>query len=283
MNTEKTVYQTFEGAPVALDLFEKSAFEKLKKMVDDKLGLNMNGYREEYVKRRFDIRLKETGTFTYGKYVHYLNKHPEEFNALLNNLAINYTTFFRDSDVYSYIEKTVFPELFVQPTVRIWSAGSSTGQEPYSLAMLALKVMEHKKNNCRIVIYASDVDREALAEATRGLYAENHLEGTEKWMLDKYFIPEGKMFRVKDSVKQLVKFGIQDLMKPYSQHGLDLVLCRNVMIYFAREAQQLIHMNIFNAIRPGGIFIAGKTEILTGEPAAKFQISNIQCRVYKKP
>jgi chemotaxis protein methyltransferase CheR len=283
MNMEKSATQSFEGASVALDLFEKSAFEKLKKMVDDKLGLNMNGYREEYVKRRFDIRLKETATFTYGRYVHYLSKHPEEFTLLLNNLAINYTTFFRDSDVYSYIEKTIFPELFTQPTVRIWSAGSSTGQEPYSLAILALKVLEHQKYNCRVTIYASDIDREAIAEASRGLYAENHLEGTEKWMLNKYFTPEGKMYRVKDSVKQLVKFGLQDLMKPYSQRGLDLVLCRNVMIYFAREAQQLIHMNIFDILRPGGIFIAGKTEMLSGEPAAKFKISNVQCRVYRKP
>jgi chemotaxis protein methyltransferase CheR len=252
-------------------------------MVYQKLGLNCDGYREEYLRRRFEIRLKETGTHTYGKYVIYLNKNPAEFNLLLSNLAINYTTFFRDSDVYSHIEKNVFPMLFAQPTVRIWSAGCSTGQEPYSLAMLALKVIEQRKFGCKVTIFASDVDREALAEATKGVYSDKHLEGTEKWMINKYFTKEGNLFEVRDAVKALVKFGIHDLMKPYPNQNLDLVLCRNVMIYFSREGQQLIHMNIFNALQRGGFFISGKTEMLSGEPAQRFKMSNVQCRAYLKP
>jgi chemotaxis protein methyltransferase CheR len=278
MLTENTTECT-----VNLDLFEKSSFERLKKMVNQKLGLNCDGYREEYLRRRFEIRLKETKTNTYGKYVIYLNKNPAEFNLLLSNLAINYTTFFRDSDVYSHIEKTIFPSLFVQPTVKIWSAGCSTGQEPYSLAIMALKVIEQRKYACKVTIYASDVDREALADAGKGVYSVNNLEGTEKWMITKYFDKEGNLFKVKDSVKQLVKFGIHDLNKPYPNQNLDLALCRNVMIYFSREGQQLIHMNIFNALRPGGFFVSGKTEMLSGEPAKRFKLSNVQCRTYQKP
>jgi len=265
------------------DVFEKAAFERLKRMVNEKLGLNCNGYREEYVRRRFDIRLKETGTLTYSRYVNYLNKNPGEFDLLLKNLAINYTTFFRDSDVYLFLERTIFPALFVQPTVKIWSAGCSSGQEPYSLAMLALKVIEQRQYHCKVTIYASDVDREALADATRGVYGPNNLEGVEKWMISKYFLKEGNLFRVKDSVKELVKFGVHDLMKPYPHQNLDLVLCRNVMIYFSREGQQHIHMNIFNTLRPGGYFVMGKTESLSGEPAKRFKLFNVQCRVHIKP
>lgn len=277
---------TNSDSPVAVtttDVFEKAAFERLKRIIKDKLGLNCDGYREEYVRRRFDIRLKETGTLTYGRYVNYLNKNPGEFDLLLKNLAINYTTFFRDLDVYLFLERTIFPALFVQPTVKIWSAGCSSGQEPYSLAMLALKVIEQRQYNCKVTIYASDVDREALADATRGVYGPNNLEGVERWMVSKYFLKESNLFRVKDSVKELVKFGIHDLMKQYPQQNLDLVLCRNVMIYFSREGQQHIHMNIFNVLRPGGYFVMGKTESLSGEPAQRFKIFNIQCRVHTKP
>jgi chemotaxis protein methyltransferase CheR len=265
------------------DVFERAAFERLKRMVNDKLGLNCNGYREEYVRRRFDIRLKETGTLTYGRYVSYLNKNPGEFDLLLKNLAINYTTFFRDADVYLFLERTIFPALFVQPTVRIWSAGCSSGQEPYSLAMLALKIIEQRQYNCKVTIYASDVDRETLADAVRGVYGPNNLEGVERWMVSRYFLKEDNLFRVKDSVKALVKFGVHDLMKQYTYQNLDLVLCRNVMIYFSREGQQRIHMNIFNTLRPGGYFVMGKTESLSGEPAKRFKLFNIQCRVHTKP
>lgn len=268
---------------VTADVFERASFERLKKLVYQKIGLNCDGYREEYIRRRFDIRLKETGTLTYSRYVNYLNKNPGEFDLLLKNLAINYTTFFRDLDVYLFLERTIFPALFSQPTVKIWSAGCSSGQEPYSLAMLALKVIEQRQYNCRVTIYASDVDKEALADAARGIYASNNLEGLERWMVSKYFIKEGNLFKVKDSVKALVKFGVQDLMKQFAYQNLDLVLCRNVMIYFSREGQQHIHMNIFNVIRPGGYFVMGKTESLSGEPAKRFKPFNVQCRVHIKP
>jgi chemotaxis protein methyltransferase CheR len=266
-----------------LDLFQKASFEKLKKMVNTSLGLNCDGYREEYIRRRFDIRLKETGTNTYGNYVNYLNKNPGEYKLLLRDLTINYTTFFRDADVYSFLERTVFPSLFVQPTVRIWSAGCSTGEEPYSLSILALKLLEHQRFTCKVTIFASDIDKEALAQATNGLYRANSLVGAEKWIIGRYFEKVGDMYKIKDAVRELVKFDVQDLMKPYPRQSLDLVLCRNVMIYFSREGQQHIHMNFFNTLRPGGFFVSGKTEMLSGEPAQRFKLFNVQCRVYKKP
>lgn len=267
----------------ALDFFEKAAFERLKRMVDQKLGVNCNGYREEYLRRRFEIRLKETGANTYGNYISYINKNTDEFNLLLNSLAINYTNFFRDRDVYSFIEKNIFPALFVQPIVRIWSAGCSSGQEPYSLAMLALKVLQQHQYNCKVIIYASDVDREALADAASGVYSAPHLEGIEKWMISKYFTKDNDVFRVKDSVKQIVKFTIQDLMKNYPYQNLDMILCRNVMIYFLKEAQGQIFSSMFRSLRAGGFFVSGKTEMLSGEPARQFKLIDLQCRVYTKP
>jgi chemotaxis protein methyltransferase CheR len=274
---------TANGSAVTLDFFEHAAFEKVKKMVNASLGLNCDGYREEYVRRRFEIRLKETGAKTYCNYVNYLRKNPAEFNFLLSDLTINYTSFFRDADVFLFLEKSIFPSLFVQPTVKIWSAGCSTGEEPYSLAIIALKLLETRQFKCKVTIFASDIDREALAKAANGLYRASQLQGAEKWIVSKYFLKVGDLFKIKDSVKELVKFEVQDLMKPSPRQNFDLVLCRNVMIYFSREGQQHIHMNFFDALRTGGFFVSGKTEMLSGEPAAKFKLSNVQCRVYKKP
>jgi chemotaxis protein methyltransferase CheR len=265
------------------DVFEKAGFEKLKKMISETLGLNCDGYREDYVRRRFNIRLKETGSKTYGAYVNYLKKNPDEFKLLLRDLTVNYTTFFRDAEVYSFIEKSVLPVLFVQPTVRIWSAGCSTGEEPYTLAILTLKLLEHHVNKSKVTVFASDIDREALAHAAEGVYVASQLAGAPNWMLSRYFSKVGEKFQVKDSVKELVKFDVCDLMKPSPRQSLDLVLCRNVMIYFTREGQQRVHMNFFNALRSGGYFISGKTEMLSGEPAQRFKMVDVQSRVYIKP
>jgi chemotaxis protein methyltransferase CheR len=275
--------ETEAGFIVESDLFEKVGFEKLKKMISETLGLNCEGYREDYVRRRFNIRLKETGTKTYSAYVNYLKKNPAEFKMLLRDLTVNYTTFFRDTEVFSYLERNIFPALFVQPTVKIWSAGCSTGEEPYTLAILASKLLEHHPYKGKVTIFASDIDREALATAAEGVYAASQLAGAPNWMLTRYFSKVGDKFKVKDSIKEFVKFDVCDLMKPSPRQNLDLVLCRNVMIYFTREGQQRVHMNFFDALRPGGYFVAGKTEMLSGEPAARFKMIDVQSRVYVKP
>jgi hypothetical protein len=111
------------------DFLENVAYQKLKRLLHETVGFDCGGYRDEYLKRRFAVRLSATGTNTYRRYVRYLKKNPAEYNFVLNNLVINYTTFFRDRDVYVYLEKTVLPRLFRSNEVRIWSAGCATGED----------------------------------------------------------------------------------------------------------------------------------------------------------
>jgi chemotaxis protein methyltransferase CheR len=238
------------------EFMEKMAFQKVKKLIHENAGLNCSGYRDEYLKRRFDIRLRATGANTYGKYIIYLRNNPEEYKNLLNDLAINFTSFFRDTDVYNYLEKTLLPKIFLasKPT-RIWSAGCATGEEPYSLAILA-----HKKLGLRpasyVTIYASDVDKDALAKAALGEYKKGQLQYLDDATVDRYFTKQGETYKVKDVLKSFVKFEKADLMKDPPHKELDLILCRNVMIYFARESQQLIHMHFYNALKEGGYFVS---------------------------
>ena len=265
------------------DFLEKVAFQKLKKLLQENLGLNCNGYRDEYLRRRLEIRLKATGSLTFGKYVSYLKKTPEEYQRLLNDLTINYTMFLRDFDVFLYIEKNLMPKLFASNTIRIWSAGCATGEEPYSLAILAHKVLGDAVTTHQLSIFASDIDKDALAKASKGEYQKKQLHGLPESTIEKYFTKEGEVYRVNDIVRRFIRFEQHDLMKESLHKGLDLVLCRNVMIYFSKESQQLIHMNFYNALRDGGYFITGKAEMLSGEPCRKFLPIDIRTRVYRKP
>jgi len=264
------------------DFLENVAYQKLIKLLHETVGLDCNCYREEYLKRRLAVRLRATDTNTYRCYVRYLKKNPAEYNLFLNNLTINYTSFFRDSDVYAYLEKNILPKLFKSTEVRIWSAGCATGEEPYSLAILIHRLLGKELSNHQVTIFASDLDEDALAKALKGEYNKKQLKGLEYSLINKYFSGNGESYRVKDFVRPLIRFEKHDLMKTALHNGLDLILCRNVMIFFAKESQQQIHMHFWNALREGGYLVTGKSEMLSGEPSAKFSCVNVTCRVYQK-
>lgn len=271
--------------PESLESFlERTALSKIKKMLCETAGVDCSGYRDEYLRRRFEIRLKATGANTYGRYLLYIKKNPSELEKLLNDLTINYTTFFRDGDVYDYLEKTLLPLLFKpKNSVRIWSAGCATGEEPYSIAILAHKILGKSINNQLVTIYASDIDRDALSKAAIGKFQKKHLGAMNQALIDQFFTSEGEIYQIKDFVKHIIHFEQFDLMKPSIHHNLDLILCRNVMIYFEKESQQQIHMSFYRSLRDGGYMITGKSEILSGEPVVAFSAVDHIRRVYQKP
>ncbi len=257
---------------------------KVKRLLKDNVGLSCDGYRDEYLKRRFEVRLRATQCLTYRKYVTYLNKHSDEYQKLLNDLAINYTQFFRDPDVYTHLEKVLLPKLFaVNRTVRIWSAGCATGEEPYSLAILTHKLLGAAAFSHPVMIYASDIDKDALTKAKNGEYQKPQLKNLPPELVDQYFTLEGSKCRVQDSLRRLVRFERFDLNQSSVHKNLDLILCRNVMIYFSKEGQQRVHLNFYEALREGGYLVTGKAEIMSGEPSRKFQAVDLACRVYCKP
>jgi chemotaxis protein methyltransferase CheR len=264
------------------DFLENMSFQRLKKNLQEKVNVNFSGYRDEYLKRRINIRLRATNTNTFGRYLQYLAKNPDEYNVLLNEITVNYTTFMRDSDVYHYLEYQVLPKLFQKSPVRIWSAGCASGEEPYSLAILTHKILGEKLASHNVTIYASDIDKDALSKAAKGEYQEKQVQGVNGLLVDNYFNKENGVYKIKNHIKQLVHFEEFDLMKPAVHTNLDLILCRNVMIYFSREGQQRVHMNFYNALRDGGYFVSGKAEILSGEPAAKFMSIDVKARVYQR-
>ena len=213
-----------------------------------------------------------------------MQTNPDEYDLLVNDLTINYTKFFRDPDVFSFLKETILPELLASKRwVRIWSAGCATGEEPYSVAILVHEMLKRQTEKCRVSIYASDLDRTALSKAKSGEYNSRMVEGVEERLLDRYFELKNGIYKVKGFVKRLIHFEEQDLMTPPLHQNLDVILCRNVTIYFSKEIQHKIYTNFYDSLRCGGYLITGKTEFVKGEASEKLVDVNSKCRVYKKP
>ncbi|MCW4035317.1 MAG: protein-glutamate O-methyltransferase CheR [Candidatus Bathyarchaeota archaeon] len=266
------------------NFMEDVAFERLRKVMNEGTGINFQCYRESYLKRRLKVRMMVTKQQTYSEYTRYLLSTPEEFNLLVNDLTINFTKFFRDTDVYDYLKGTLLPELLSSQKswLRIWSAGCATGEEPYSLAMLMHEVAKHGFGNCRITIFASDLDKNALAKAKAGEYSTRMVQGVDEGLLKKYFDFEDGVYKVKPFVKQLIQFEEADLMVTPKHENLDLILCRNVMIYFSKEIQNTIYAHFHDSLKSDGYLITGKTEFVGMGVNKKFVDINPKCRVYKK-
>lgn len=265
------------------EYFDQAAFEKLKRVLHSKTNVNFGYYRESYLKRRLNVRLVATKNTTYSDYILYLTANPNEYDLLINDLTINFTKFFRDSDVYSYLKEALLPELLsTRRMLRIWSAGCATGEEPYSLSMLIHEVGKQRLKDCRVTIYASDLDKNALGRAKNGDYTERMVQGIDEHMLKEYFDLEGSLYKVKPFVKQLIQFEEADLMATPKHQNLDLILCRNVMIYFSKEIQNKIYAHFHDSLKSDGYLITGKTEFVGMEVSNKFTDVNPKCRIYKK-
>ena len=266
------------------DLGDDVDFQRLKQVMNKGTGINFDYYRESYLKRRLKVRLTITKKNSYSSYMQFLEKNPEEFKSLIDDITVNYTKFFRDTDVYDFLKEKLLPELISSPKswIRIWSAGCSTGEEPYSLSMLIHEISKISPKERRITIYASDIDETVLAKSKQGEYDKRAAETINEKLLSKYFDCENNLYKIKPFVKEIIHFEKQDLMSPPVRRNLDLILCRNVMIYFSREIQQTIYGHFYNSLRSGGYIISGKTEFIGGDASQKFVDIDSKCRVYQK-
>ena len=269
-------------------LSEDRAFEAVKKKIYDTRGLDTRQYKDSYIKRRLATRMRATGVESYGEYLGVLNRNAEEFNPLLNALTINVTEFFRNPETYEAIED-VLKELILEKEkkgrnlIRIWSAGCSSGEEPYSIAILLSEILKDRLNDFNISIHATDVDNAILERAKAGEYKIETFKNIKKLYLTKYFTREEDSYIVKNDVKRFIKFKRHDLISEKKLGLFDAVLCRNVVIYFSKDLQERLYMHFYNSLVAGGYFIMGKTETLLGEAQSKFKPVNKSERIYQKP
>jgi chemotaxis protein methyltransferase CheR len=267
-------------------------FEELKKGVKNLLGFNTDQYKDTYLGRRFNARLRAYNLDSYHEYWKLLKNNDKEQERLLNDLTINVTEFFRDQSVYQFLQKDIFPEISSRKDkLRIWSAGSSDGKEAYSIAMLFIELMGEQKAGSKIDIIATDIDQNCLNNAKGGTYFSR--KGISQTDITKqlsflknpenFFDISEDNYQIKPFVKNMVSFQYHDLISGPKKHNFDIIFCRNVVIYFSRSLQEVLYMDFYNALNSGGFFVMGKTETLVGEARTKFQPYNPRERVFQKP
>jgi chemotaxis protein methyltransferase CheR len=216
---------------------------------------------------------------SYREYYQVLQSDADRYEEFCKRLTINVSEFFRNPERFQELERKIFPKLLeAKRPLKVWSAGCSTGPEPYSLAI----ILSDLDPNGGHKVIASDIDRVVLEKAKSGLYHPNELRNVSPERMKKYFQPgpEGN-FQVTPQVKKLVEFRRQNLLTDTFDRNLDLILCRNVVIYFTEEAKQVLYEKFFAALAPGGVLLVGGTE-----PLLRYREYGFECigsTFYQKP
>ena len=251
-------------------------------------GFGCASYKEKCLSRRIAVRMRARGVHTYADYARLLDADAAEYDKLLDALTINVTKLFRNWDTYNALGTTVVPELWSReaPSLRIWSAGCSSGQEAYSLAVLfhrhaAMQGMLAQIG--RVEVLGTDIDRASLVAAERGQFAEPDFADTPDDLRRRYFT-RAAPFTVSPAVRAMVRFERRDLLNdppPPGQH--ELIACRNVLIYFDRDTQSRLFEMFFNALVPGGYLVLGKVETLLGPARSRFIAVDPRERIFRRP
>lgn len=247
-------------------------------------NFDFRGYKKSTLERRFRRRMFQLNVGGYREYGEYIAKHPDEINELLNTLLINVTEFFRDPPAWEILRHEILPPLLkrIKPghSFRAWSAGCASGEEPYSIAILLAEYFGSRVQDYDIKIYATDIDEEALNAARRGEYSLDSVQRIRPEWREKYFHGKG-LLRVNREIRRLVIFGRSNLGHDAPISHVNLLTCRNVLIYFDSDLQKQILMRLHYALEPGGVLFLGKSESqLTN--SRQFQRINSRWRIFRR-
>ncbi len=265
---------------------DDSALEQLLMKVERARGLRLTSYKQPCLKRRIAVRMRARGVHTYGDYGRLLDRTPDEYDLLLDALTINVTKFFRNTESFALLRDRVVPDLVQHPPpVRVWSAGCASGEEPYSLAILFCEALAARSADLRsrVTIQATDLDPGALAALERASYAAPAVEDVPADLKQRYF-SAGPPFQVKEAARRLVHGRRHDLTREAPpEPPYDLIVCRNVVIYFDRPTQERLFQSFFEALRPGGWLLLGKVETLFGAARNRFRLEDARERLFRRP
>ena len=266
---------------------DRKALERLLGKVYRERGFDFRDYRESTLARRLRRRLSATGARTYADYAQVLDGDPAEYNRLFDDLTINVTSFFRDEAAFRALEEVVLPALIERGTemrrhLRIWSAGCATGEEPYSIAMLLLHRLGRSARYWDICILGTDIDTKALQRAREGVFPPKAVERIPPALVDRYLVAEHGGFRLQPVLRELVAFEVHNLVSDAPYRDMDLVVCRNVLIYFAPALQARVLRALYEGLRPGGFLLLGRAEVPAGSANALFECVSSKAKLFRK-
>jgi len=253
------------------------SYELFKKQILGMTGIDLGAYKENQMRRRIDSLITKCGICSYFEYASLLRKDREKYEEFINYLTINVSEFWRNPEQWEVLEKLVIPTLIKNDTVRIWSAACSTGDEPYSAVMLLKKYIPTE----RIKLIATDIDKQVLQKARSGIYCEKSLKGLPNDLKRHNFTDLGNgTYEIHGDVKKCVTFREHDLLKDPYPLGQDIIICRNVLIYFTDETKNRIYERFNKSLIKGGHLFLGSTEQILYP--AEFGFASVSSFFYKK-
>ena len=272
-----------------MDISEQDFVTHVMRHLFKARGLDLSGYAESFVMRSIRKRMGRSGAADYSGYLHTLRHSEQETNDLLSVLSINVTEFFRDKGAFEALSSTVIRPLLAAKlreggVLRIWSAGCATGQETYTIAVCVAE--EIRRLQCIsppvVGIQGTDISVRAVTKAKSGVYTKAETKGLSDKLLDRYFEKKGDSYEVVQPLRKGVRFGVENLLEPPSGKYYDVIVCRNVMIYFSRKMHDVVTMHLFEALRSGGHLMLGRTETLMGAPRSSFEVVDLENRILRK-
>jgi len=245
------------------------SYEDFKKKILALTKIDLHSYKERQMKRRIDSLITKNSIDSYMGYVDAISKDSKLYDEFINYLTINVSEFYRNPEQWVMLEKELLPMMLAKnSTLKVWSAACSTGDEPYSLVMLLSKFMPLN----RIKVFATDIDKQILEKASVGLYNVKSLKGLPDEFVKKYFTKlNDTSYKISDEIKKCVEFKQHNLLKDEYPRQCDLIVCRNVVIYFTEEAKDKIYKQFNESLKPEGFLFVGSTEQIIQPAALGFQ------------
>jgi chemotaxis protein methyltransferase CheR len=261
---------------------------EIRMLIEERTGIHFDASRERFFSTRVREHLRESGYTRGTELLRAARKSNVEYESLLEKLLTQETTFFRYPAVYEAFEKHVLPELHVKKfwrnprTLRVWSAGCSTGEEPYSVAITVLDTLSFA-DAWEVEILATDVGRQALKVAERGIYSGRSIASVGAKQLAAHFSSVSGGHQIKNRIRKIVSFAQMNLASPVYVGRMDLIFCMNVLIYFSEERRRALVQRFYDALEPGGYLFLGHSESISKMPV-KFQAIVLgDCIMYRKP
>lgn len=267
--------------------------ERVRRLVLSLTGTDVSAYKENVIMRRLRSRVRHLGLGELSAYLDLLETGgaaaENEARDLVASLSVPVSGFFRDRAVFQELEQRVWPAMLgdrsPQTPLRVWSAACSRGQEAYSLAISLRRYAGRRGLEAKLSVLGTDVDEQALAHARRGIYPDRAIEGVPPDVLHEAFDSmAGGQWAVRAAIRRMVRFQRSDLLELEAHPiGVDLISCRNLLIYLRRPVQEKLLMAFHRSLRPGGFLVLGSSETVMGRPWSRFEHMSSALRIYRKP
>ncbi len=240
----------------------KEEYNHMRSVVYQAAGIYLGDEKKSLIVSRLNKHLNEYHLKDYGELLRLLGKDKKLFSKVINSISTNVTYFFRENDHFDFIADTIVPEAATHETIKVWSAGCSTGEEPYSVAICISEALRKLKLNAGVKVLATDISTDVIKKAQIGLYKPAAIKNVSKNLINRYFDKENNgLLRVKNFLKQMVSFRFFNLKDDINLHKkFDLVLCRNVMIYFDKKMRNHVLGIFYKALKPEGHLLIGHSE-----------------------